>query len=307
MAPFLAGAIILVFAAVVRDWRLPLRVLWWPGLLLFLAVTVPWYVAVQVRNPEFFRVFILEHNLARFSTDLYRHTQPFWYFIPVALLGLIPWTVLILAAVYENTRVVWAERKYGIKAEDEYNIFLLIWLFLPIVFFSISNSKLPGYILPALPAGALLLAEYVRRRLTTDQPMPAGLAGIHALVAAGILVPALLVGYIWTRSLAIASQWPGARRGVAVVRGRNHLRPCATSWHALLALCNANTGCTGRVGIASDRRPGGECQSVAASGGQRFIATGGSVAPGRSAWSFPRQGIRARLLSQYAGLEVRAR
>jgi 4-amino-4-deoxy-L-arabinose transferase-like glycosyltransferase len=69
VAPFLAGAIILVFAAVVRDWRLPLRVLWWPGLLLFLAVTVPWYVAVQVRNPEFFRVFILEHNLARFSTE----------------------------------------------------------------------------------------------------------------------------------------------------------------------------------------------------------------------------------------------
>jgi 4-amino-4-deoxy-L-arabinose transferase-like glycosyltransferase len=230
VAPFLAGAIILVFAAVVRDWRLPLRVLWWPGLLLFLAVTVPWYVAVQVRNPEFFRVFILEHNLARFSTDLYRHTQPFWYFIPVALLGLIPWTVLILAAVYENTRVVWAERKYGIKAEDEYNIFLLIWLFLPIVFFSISNSKLPGYILPALPAGALLLAEYVRRRLTTDQPMPAGLAGIHALVAAGILVPALLVGYIFgqdrSQSLrngpALAVVWLLFAAGITFVLARRH-------------------------------------------------------------------------------------
>ena len=228
VAPFLAGAIILVFAAIVRDWRLPLRVLWWPGLLLFLAVTMPWYVAVQVRNPEFFRVFILEHNLARFSTDLYRHTQPFWYFIPVALLGLIPWTVLIFAALYENTRVVWAERKYGIKAEDEYNIFLLIWLFLPIVFFSISNSKLPGYILPALPAGALLLAEYVRRHLANDESLPAGLAGIHALVGAGILVPALLVGYIFgqdrSQSLrngpALAVVWLLFAAGITFVLAR---------------------------------------------------------------------------------------
>jgi 4-amino-4-deoxy-L-arabinose transferase-like glycosyltransferase len=80
-----------------------------------------------------------------------------WYFIPVALLGLIPWTVLILAALYENTRVVWAERKYGIKAEDEYNIFLLIWLFLPIVFFSISNSNLTR-LLCQLPVGGHVIS-----------------------------------------------------------------------------------------------------------------------------------------------------
>ena len=52
-------------------------------------------MAVQLRNPEFFRVFILEHNLARFGKDLYHHTQPFWYYLPVALLGLVPWTMFV--------------------------------------------------------------------------------------------------------------------------------------------------------------------------------------------------------------------
>jgi 4-amino-4-deoxy-L-arabinose transferase-like glycosyltransferase len=204
VAPFLAGAIILVFAAIVRDWRLPVRLLWWPGVCIFLLVTLPWYIAVQIRNPEFFRVFILEHNFARFGTDLYRHAQPFWYFIPVALLGLIPWIVLVLVALVENTRVAWAERDQGIQAEDEFNIFLLIWLFLPMVFFSISQSKLPGYILPALPAGGLLLAEYVRRHLTNDEAMPTWLAACHGLVAAGILVPSILVSYILAPD---RSQW----------------------------------------------------------------------------------------------------
>ncbi len=57
---------------------------------------------MQLRNPEFFRVFILEHNLARFGTDLYHHTEPFWYYLPVALLGLVPWTMFVTAAFSEK-------------------------------------------------------------------------------------------------------------------------------------------------------------------------------------------------------------
>jgi len=204
VAPFLAAAIVLAFAVVVRDWTLPRRMIWRPGILLFIAVTLPWYIAVEIRNPEFFRVFILEHNLARFGTDLYRHKQPFWYFIPVALLGLVPWIVLLVTALGENARALWSERRQRFKPEDEYNIFLLIWLFLPIAFFSISQSKLPGYILPALPAGALILAEYVRRRLANESDMHPILAGCHALVAAGILVPSILASYIVSED---RSQW----------------------------------------------------------------------------------------------------
>ncbi len=66
VAPGLAGLIILVFGLVRRDWKLAIRTLWIPGILLFLVIALPWYVLVQMHNPQFFRVFILEHNLARF-------------------------------------------------------------------------------------------------------------------------------------------------------------------------------------------------------------------------------------------------
>ena len=88
VAPALAAVIVLVFAAAKRDWRAAFRTLWIPGIALFLAVALPWYIAVQLRNPEFFRVFILEHNLARFSKDVYHHRQPFWFYIPILLLSL---------------------------------------------------------------------------------------------------------------------------------------------------------------------------------------------------------------------------
>ena len=63
---------------------------------------LPWYVVVQLRNPEFFRFFILEHNLARFSQDVYHHRQPFWFYLPVFLLALMPWTLALIVAVAER-------------------------------------------------------------------------------------------------------------------------------------------------------------------------------------------------------------
>ena len=101
VAVFLAALIIVVFAALRRDWRLVLRRCGLRESLLYLAVVLPWFIAVQRANPEFFRVFILEHNLARYTTDLYRHKQPFWYYLPVALLGLVPWTVFVIAALVD--------------------------------------------------------------------------------------------------------------------------------------------------------------------------------------------------------------
>src|SRR5947208_1819029 len=86
VAPVLAAIIIVVFVLSIRSTALLARTLWLPGITLFCAVAVPWYVAVQMRNPEFFRVFILEHNLARFRTNLYPHTAP----LPLALAMMLP-------------------------------------------------------------------------------------------------------------------------------------------------------------------------------------------------------------------------
>lgn len=199
VAPFLAVVVISIFAIATGDYGALRRTLSIPGTLLFCAIALPWYIAVQLRNPDFLHAFILQHNLERFSSNLYHHRQPFWYYIPVGLLALSPWAVFAVAAVADTVRVWWSERgrmKAEGGREDALNLFLLIWLFIPVIFFSISQSKLPGYILPALPAGTLLLAEYVRRHVATDD-LPGTIPLIlHAVLAAGLLVPALLLGQI---------------------------------------------------------------------------------------------------------------
>jgi 4-amino-4-deoxy-L-arabinose transferase-like glycosyltransferase len=194
--------VIVLYAAVVRESRLVLKTLWLPGVLLFCAVAMPWYVAVQARNPEFFRVFILEHNLGRFSKDLYHHTEPFWYYLPVTALGLVPGTVFVIAAFLERVRWWWGKRSSANEAdldcENQFGVFACCWLIVPLLLFSISQSKLPGYILPAIPAGALLLADYLRQHLDQRdaKPVPTGLAVLHALLAGSLIIPALLIGYI---------------------------------------------------------------------------------------------------------------
>lgn len=213
VAPFLAASIIIIFAAAARNLTLVSRTLWFPGILLFLAITLPWYVAVQISNPDFFRVFILEHNLARFGTEVYHHKEAFWYYLPVSLLGLIPWTIFVSAALLDSIRAWWSERKQSFQPENALNVFLVIWLVVPGFFFSLSQSKLPGYMLPALPAGTLLLAEYVRRHVLQADPRPDYLLIIcHSIVAAFPLIPALMLNYIvlqhrlpWGSALGISS------------------------------------------------------------------------------------------------------
>ncbi len=221
VAPFLAGAIVVIFSVAKGDYRLMARTCWIPGIALFSLTAFPWYVAVQLRNPEFFRVFILEHNLARFGRDLYHHTQPFWYYLPVALLALVPWTVFIIAAVVETLRVWWTEKRQMFQSGDALPAFLVIWFIVPIAFFSLSASKLPGYIVPAIPAGTLLLAEYVRRHVIADVTGDDAIAKdrpnillivLHSVVASLPVVAALMMQYIvfqhslpWGRAAAISA------------------------------------------------------------------------------------------------------
>jgi 4-amino-4-deoxy-L-arabinose transferase-like glycosyltransferase len=199
VAPFLAAAIIALLAAATREWRLILKTAWLPGIALFSVIALPWYIAVQLRNPQFFREFILEHNLARFSSNLYHHPEPFWYYLPVILLSLVPWTVFVVAAFARSVRVWWAERKSSSTDPDfefQFSLFTSLWLIVPVALFSISQSKLPGYILPAIPAGALLLAQYLYQHLENAEPVTKWMAVAHALVASAPIIPAALIAYL---------------------------------------------------------------------------------------------------------------
>jgi 4-amino-4-deoxy-L-arabinose transferase-like glycosyltransferase len=205
VAPFLAALVIVFYAAAAREFRTIVKTLWPPGIAIFCAISLPWYFAVQMRNPEFFRVFFLQHNLERFSSNLYHHHAPFWYYLPVTLLALMPWAVFVTAALVESARRWWAERSTSAPGNEncelQFRLFLLLWLIVPVVFFSISQSKLPGYILPAVPAGTLLLADYLRRHLKQEEvATPAKwLVVLHAVLAGACIVPALFAGYFATQ------------------------------------------------------------------------------------------------------------
>jgi 4-amino-4-deoxy-L-arabinose transferase-like glycosyltransferase len=172
VAPFLALGIILLFLGLRREWSALRRTIWIPGLLLYFVMVLPWYIAVQRENPTFVRSFFLEHNIERFATNLYQHRQPFWYYLAVLVVGLLPWTVIAIRAMVEAMSISMAEWRVRVnpkrylghsRAGDAFPEFLVLWALFPIVFFTFSKSKLPGYILPSIPPITILTGDYLNR------------------------------------------------------------------------------------------------------------------------------------------------
>ncbi len=212
VAPFLALLIIVAFCLVLRDFKVLARMLWLPGLAIYFVVVLPWYVLVQIRNPQFVRVFFMEHNLQRFSTNMFQHQQPFWYFIPVLVVSVLPWTVLVSVALFRAIRKLIQER---LQTSGTFELFLLLWGILPVVFFSLSESKLPGYILPAIPAFGLMLADYLWQKQKHARRVPEAVVVLHCLLNGTMLTGALLVWYWISRVRPI----PGAVVAAAIVGG----------------------------------------------------------------------------------------
>ena len=173
VAPFLAIVIVAAFAALRREWSILKRSFWWPGVLLYFAIVLPWFIAVQHENPDFFRVFFMEHNLERFATNRYEHQQPIWYYLVVVVLAVMPWTVIAVRALVDGiqTSVCEWRARHSSRCKrcpggpgDAFPEFLVLWALIPILFFSLSQSKLPGYILPSIPPITILTGDYLFRR-----------------------------------------------------------------------------------------------------------------------------------------------
>ncbi len=215
VAPFLALSIILLFAGLRREWSLLRRTIWWPGVTLYLIMVLPWYIAVQKRNPTFYRFFFLEHNLERFATNRYQHHQPFFYYVVVLLIGLMPWTVIAIRALVDSIEVSIAEWKVRhnpsrylghTRAGDAFPEFLVLWTLFPIVFFSFSGSKLPGYILPSIPPLTILTADYLNR--IRREGLPKWLLWSHAaLCAVMVFVLVLAPQHMKYETLVPSVQW----------------------------------------------------------------------------------------------------
>lgn len=173
----LPGTALVLYALLERDWRLVGRLRLVAGVALLLALTLPWFVAVSRANPEFFRFFFIYEHFERFLTKQHGRYQPPYYFIPVLLAGMLPWTVTLIDALAR----AW---KRETQRRFQSQRFLLVWAAVVFLFFSVSGSKLVSYILPMFPALALLVGVRLTRlgaRALAWQTLPAALAGIALL------------------------------------------------------------------------------------------------------------------------------
>lgn len=200
VAVVLAGGSVLLWALLTRRWRDAFRFLRWEPIAAFAVVALPWYVACSLVNPGFPHAFLWYQNFQRYLTPVFQHIQPWWFFFPVLALGLLPWTPLLLASARDG----WSLFREG-RAPRSPMLFVACWAAFPLLFFSFSHSKLPGYILPAIPALILLLARTVDRMRAVREGDPAAPEDrlgrwAVALVGLTLILLAVTAGH-WLRRL----------------------------------------------------------------------------------------------------------
>ena len=153
----------------------------------FALIALPWYVLCTMQNGStFLDVFFLQHQLGRFASDALQHVQPIWFYVPVLLGALLPWTFFLPLALFPISmgREIYADRRMKLLAA------IVIFGF---VFFSASRNKLPGYLLPLIPSIAILLAAGIRNtRLSRPKPLALVTAGSALLLPLFPLAASLL-------------------------------------------------------------------------------------------------------------------
>jgi 4-amino-4-deoxy-L-arabinose transferase-like glycosyltransferase len=179
----LPGGAITLYVLATRDFRLIGRLQIVMGCILVLVIASPWFIAVSIANPEFARFFFIHEHFERFLTTVHRRHEPWWYFGPLLLAGALPWTVLAIQAF------AGAFRSDEVAQRFRPRLFLALWCVFVVLFFSVSKSKLPSYILPVFPALAWLAGERLTRMKAT-----------HLAWHAALLLP-----------LAGAAAWLGLR------------------------------------------------------------------------------------------------
>ena len=154
--------VVVVYYLLRRKWpdRSVLLSLIW-GVPLAVAVSAIWYGPVIAKHGwSFIDEFFVQHHFARYASNKYHHPQPIYFYPLIILMLTLPWTPFFVAALIKARRWTWR----GADKLSIVRVFSLAWLLVPLVFFSFSGSKLPGYVLPALPAAALLIVDVVRHK-----------------------------------------------------------------------------------------------------------------------------------------------
>jgi 4-amino-4-deoxy-L-arabinose transferase-like glycosyltransferase len=189
VALVLTGAVFAAFWCLRPSWRLA-AIGPWAGIPAMLAVALPWFwLAFRENGFAFIAFFIINHNLARYVSELHHHAEPVYYYVPVLLGLFFPWTGW-LALLVPRTRFL--RRLKELPDIDPARFLLLLWIAVPLVFFSFSQSKLPGYMLPVLPPMALLLGERITRG-GERRSVPAAWISLGISLTVGAALGVLLV------------------------------------------------------------------------------------------------------------------
>jgi 4-amino-4-deoxy-L-arabinose transferase-like glycosyltransferase len=195
----LPGAAFLLWLLIRRDFGEFRRVPWIPAWILYLALVLPWHLAVwHVSGNLFLQEYIVHHHIMRFLGKEFGHNAPFWAYLPVLLIGLFPWFVIGVWAGWQSLR---ASRSRPPAAEPDRSLAMwALWAVVIIVFFSLGKSKLPGYIQPATPALALLAAVRLDRAWSARRGLTRGegiVIGATGLLLGVLLLTAGGLGWWW--------------------------------------------------------------------------------------------------------------
>ncbi|MFO1317228.1 MAG: glycosyltransferase family 39 protein [Burkholderiales bacterium] len=205
------------YVALRRDWALLRRLHIATGLLVALAITLPWFVVVEARNPGFSEFFFVREHWQRFTQPLHQRTGPLWYFVPIAVVFLLPWLPAMTAALARSRR---GKAAAAPQAFDP-GWFGWCWAGAIFVFFSVSSSKLPAYVMPALAGVAFGAAAPLARnwaatvRITAWTLVAGGVLGIAAAVPAAQFIKVPLV----QQSYAANAGWLVAGSAILVATG----------------------------------------------------------------------------------------
>lgn len=156
------GTVIFLFMLCQKRWDLLKEMRLFTGITLFCLMAVPWFILVSIKNPEFARFFFIHEHFERFLTRVHGRYQPIWYFVPILLGVMLPWSLLIPTAF----KKAWQERN---AEKGDIRAWLAIWALFIFAFFSKSNSKLIPYILPVIPPIAILIAVYLDHAIEKGQ------------------------------------------------------------------------------------------------------------------------------------------
>jgi len=164
------------------------------NVIVFFAVVSPWFVALCRRHPDFLYYGLVEESFRRFTTGGgFRHAQPFYYYLPVVIAGLFPWSLLLP----ESILLAWKSRSRWTSPDRLF----LVWTIVTVAFFSMSTAKQPDYVLPAIVALAALLGRLIARALEDPN------GRVPRLVRRSVVVLAMLYGLIAAASFFILSGW----------------------------------------------------------------------------------------------------